>query len=152
MRQERRLTMQFMIIVKSSRDCEAGKRPANEVLAAIGNYTQELRKAGVLIELSRLEASSKGARIKFSGGKSLVTDGPFAETKELIGGYWIIQVKSKEEAIQWAKRVPSPSDAGEESEIEIRQFLEVEDFNPNVAIHGAPEPGMERAKTMKQAR
>src|ERR1700676_3195260 len=117
--------MQFMIIVKSSRDCEAGKRPADEVLAAIGNYTQELRKAGVLVELSRLETSSKGARIKFSGGKPLVIDGPFAETKELIGGYWIIQVKSKDEAIQWAKRVPAPVSPGDESEIELRQFLEV---------------------------
>jgi hypothetical protein len=144
--------MQFMIIVKSSRDCEAGKRPSDEVLAAVGNYTQELRKAGVLVELSRLEASSKGARIKFSGGNYLVVDGPFAETKELIGGYWIIQVNSKEEAIQWAKRVPAPHGLGEESEIEIRQFLEVEDFTPSVAFRGAPERGIELAKTKKQAR
>jgi hypothetical protein len=151
MRQERRLTMQFMIIVKSSRDCEAGKRPANEVLAAIGNYTQELRKAGVLIELSRLEASSKGARIKFSGGKSLVTDGPFAETKELIGGYWIIQVKSKEEAIEWAKRAPAPHGEGQESEIEIRQFFEMEDFAPSEAVDRAVELGKDLAKTKKQA-
>ncbi len=143
--------MQFMIIVKSSRDCEAGKRPADEVLAAIGNYTQELRKAGVLVELSRLAASSKGARIKFSRGKHLVIDGPFAETKELIGGYWIIQVKSKEEAIQWAKRVPAPHGPEEETEIEIRQFLEVEDFTPNVAFHGAAEPGIELAKTKTQS-
>jgi hypothetical protein len=144
--------MQFMIIVKSSRDCEAGKRPSDEVIAAVGNYTQELRKAGVLIELSRLESSSKGALIKFSGGKTLVIDGPFAETKELIGGYWIIQVKSKDEAIQWAKRVPSPGGPEEDSEIEIRQFLEVEDFTPNAVFHGAAGPGIELAKTKTQSR
>jgi hypothetical protein len=143
--------MQFMMIVKSSRDCEAGKRPSDEVVAAIGNYTQELRKAGVLVELSRLEASSKGARIRYSAGNHVVLDGPFAETKELIGGYWIIQVDSKEEAIQWAKRVPAPHGPGEESEIEIRQFLEVEDFTPSLAFHGAAEPGIELAKTRKQA-
>jgi hypothetical protein len=143
--------MQFMMIVKSSRDCEAGKRPSDELLAAIGNYTRELRKAGVLVELSRLEASSKGARIKFSEGKHLVIDGPFAETKELIGGYWIIQVNSMVEAIQWAKRVPAPQGPGEESVIEIRQFLAVEDFTPSVAFHGPVEPGMEAAKIRKQA-
>ena len=143
--------MQFMMIVKSSRGCEAGKRPGDEVLAAIGNYTQELRKAGVLVELSRLEASSKGARIKFSEGKHLVIDGPFAETKELIGGYWIIQVNSKEEAIQWAKRVPAPDSPGEECEVEIRQFLEVEDFTPSVAFSAAGESGVELSKTKKQS-
>jgi hypothetical protein len=143
--------MQFMIIVKSSRDCEAGKKPSSEVLAAVGNYTQELRRAGVLVELSRLEASSKGARIKFSGGKHVVIDGPFAETKELIGGYWIIQVKSREEAIQWAKRVPAPAGPGEECEIEIRQFLEVEDYIPSGASHGAVEPGKVVARTKTQA-
>jgi hypothetical protein len=142
--------MQFMMIVKSSRDCEAGKRPSDEVLAAVGKYTQDLRKAGVLVELSRLEPSSKAARIKFSGGKPLVIDGPFAETKELIGGYWIIQVNSKEEAIGWAKRVPAAHGQGEETEIEIRQFLEVEDFTPSVASYGAAEPGLELAKTKGQ--
>src|ERR1700730_18404269 len=143
--------MQFMIIVKSSRDCETGKRPSDEVVAAVGNYTQELRKDGVLVELSRLEASSKGARIPFSAGNHVVLDGPFAETKELIGGYWIIQVESKEEAIQWAKRVPAPRGRGEETEIEIRQFLEVEDCIPSGELPGAAEPGIELAKTRKQA-
>jgi hypothetical protein len=143
--------MQFMIIVKSGRDCEAGKGPSDEVVAAVGNYTQELRRAGVLVELSRLEASSKGARIKFLGGKHVVIDGPFAETKELIGGYWIIQVNSKKEAIQWAERVPAPHGSGEEVEIEIRQFLEVEYFTPSVTLHGAAGPGIELAKTWRQA-
>jgi hypothetical protein len=104
-----------------------------------------------LVELSRLEASSKGARIKFSEGKPLVIDGPFAETKELIGGYWIIQVKSMEEAIRWAKRVPAPHGRGEETEIEIRQFLDVEYFTPGAAFHSAAEPAIELAKTKKQA-
>jgi len=138
--------MQFMIIVKSGRNCEAGKKPTDEVVAAVGSYTQELRRAGVLVELSRLEASSKGTRIKFSGGKLVVIDGPFVETKELIGGYWIIQANSKEEAIEWAKRVPFADGLGEESEIEIRRFLEVEDYNPSVAFRDAAERAKERAK------
>lgn len=143
--------MQFMIIVKSSRNCEAGKKPSDELIAAVGNYTQELRRAGALVELSRLEASSKGARITFSGGKPLVIDGPFAETKELIGGYWIIQAKSMKEAIDWAKRVPCPDNRGEEGEIEIRQFLAVENFNPSAAFHRAAENGTEFAKIKTQA-
>jgi len=143
--------MQFMIIVKSGRNCETGKRPSDELLAAVGSYTQELRKAGVLVELSRLEASSKGARIRFSGGKQLVIDGPFVETKELIGGYWIIQVNSMDEAVQWAKRVPAPDGRGEEGEIEIRQFLAVEDYTPGSVFYGAAEPGIDPARTMKQA-
>jgi len=142
--------MQFMMIVKSSGDCEAGKKPSDELLAAIGNYTQELRRAGVLVELSRLEASSKGTRIKFSAGGKLVIDGPFAETKEVVGGYWIIQVNSKQEAIQWAERVPNPRGEGGESEIEIRQFLDVEYFIPSVPFHGAAEPGKETAKIKTQ--
>jgi len=144
--------MQFMMIVKSGGGCEAGKEPSDEVVAAVGNYTQELRKAGVLVELSRLEASSKGARVKLSGGKPLVTDGPFAETKELIGGYWIIQVNSMEEAIQWAKRIPAPDGWGEGREIEIRQFLAVEYFNPGAAIQRAATQRRGAVKTMKQAR
>lgn len=142
--------MQFMMIVKSGRDCEAGRKPSDEVIAAVGNYTQELRKAGVLVELSRLETSSKGARIKFSGGKPQVIDGPFVETKELIGGYWIIQVKSKEEAIQWAKRVPASTGPGEETEIEIRQFLEVEYFIPSFGVHGSAKPTNDFAKIKTQ--
>ncbi len=144
--------MQFMIIVKSGGECEAGKTIGGDFRAAVGNYTQELRKAGVLVELSRLEPSSKGARIKFSGGKPVVIDGPFAETKEQIGGYWIIQVLSKEEAIQWAKRVPAPDGHGNEVEIEIRQFLEVEDLLPIVASQGPAAPQKEIAKTTNQGR
>lgn len=144
--------MHFMIIVKSGGDCEAGKKPSDEIVAAVGNYTQELRRAGVLVELSRLEASSKGARIKLSGGKQLVIDGPFAETKEVIGGYWIIQANTMEEAIQWAKRIPAPDGWGEGREIEIRQFLAVEYFTPSAAFRAAAEPGIELAKIKQHAR
>jgi hypothetical protein len=126
--------MQFMIIVRASSNCEAGTKPSREVIAAVGNFTQELRRAGALVELSRLEPSSKGARIQFLPGKRVVIDGPFAETKELIGGYWIIQAKSMEEAIEWAKRVPAPEIAGGESVIEVRQFLDVEEYEPSARI------------------
>lgn len=143
--------MHFMMIVKSSKGCEAGRRSSGEVLAAVGNYTQELRKAGVLVELSRLHPSSKGARVKLSRGVRIVTDGPFVETKELIGGYWIIDAKSMEDAIEWAKRAPILHGEGEESEIEIRQFLEVEDCVPFQAIGRAVGQGNELAKTAKQS-
>lgn len=146
--------MRFMMIVKANKDSEAGKMPSEELLTAMGKYNEELMKAGVLVDLSGLQASSKGARIRFSGGKGgkqTVIDGPFAETKELIAGYWIIKVKSKEEAIEWAKRVPNPHGEGQESEIEIRQFFEMEDFAPSEAIDRAAELGKELAKTKKQS-
>jgi hypothetical protein len=131
--------MRFMMIVKASKDSEAGKMPSEELLAAMGKYNEELMKAGVLVDLSGLQPTSKGARVKFSGGKTTVIDGPFAETKELIGGYWIIQVKSKEEAIEWAKRAPAPHGEGQEGEIEIRQFYEFTDFLSGNAIEQARE-------------
>jgi hypothetical protein len=143
--------MRFMMIVKANKDSEAGKMPGEELLSAMGKYNEELMKAGVLVDLSGLQASSKGARVKFSGEKRTVVDGPFAETKELIAGYWIINVKSKEEAIAWAKRAPNPAGEGRESEIEIRQFFELEDFAPGEAIDRAAELGKELAKTKKQA-
>jgi hypothetical protein len=131
--------MRFMMIVKSSAACEAGQLPSEELLAAMGEYNKELMQAGVLVDLSGLQPTSKGARVKFSGGKTTVVDGPFAETKELIGGYWIIDVKSKAEAIEWAKRVPAPHGEGQEAEIEIRQFYEFTDFLPGKAIQEARE-------------
>jgi hypothetical protein len=143
------MTMRFMMIVKSNEDSEAGKMPSEELLSAMGKYNEELMKAGVLVDLSGLQASSKGARIKFSGDKRTVIDGPFAETKELIGGYWIIKVKSKEEAIEWAMRAPNPHGEGEDAEIEIRQFFELEDFAPGKAIDGARELGAELAERRK---
>jgi len=139
--------MRFMMIVKANKDSEAGKMPSEELLTAMGKYNEELMNAGVLVDLSGLQSSSKGARIKFSGNKRTVIDGPFAETKELIAGYWIIKVKSKEEAIEWAKRVPSPHGEGQEGEIEIRQFFEMEDFAPSEAVDRAVKMGKELTKT-----
>ena len=134
--------MKFMMIVKASKESEAGIMPSEGLLSAMGKYNEELMKAGVLLDLAGLQPSSKGARIKFSGGKRTVIDGPFAETKELIAGYWIIQVKSREEAMEWAKRVPAPQE-DQEGEIEIRQFFELDDFGPSEAIDRARELGKE---------
>ena len=119
--------MRFMIIVKADKDSEAGILPSTELLAEMGKYNEQLVKAGVMLAGEGLQPSSKGARVKFSGSKRIVTDGPFAETKELIAGFWLIQVKSKQEAIEWVKRAPNPM-PGKESEIEIRQVFEAEDF------------------------
>jgi hypothetical protein len=118
--------MRFMVMVKANKDTEAGVMPSEELLAEMGKFNEELVKAGVMLAGEGLQPSSKGARVKFSGDKRTVTDGPFTEAKELIAGFWLIQVKSKEEAIEWVKRVPNPT--GEESEIEIRQVFEAEDF------------------------
>lgn len=119
--------MRFMIIVKASPDSEAGVMPSKELLTAMGNYNEELVKAGIMLAGEGLHPSSKGARVRFSGDKRSVIDGPFIETKELIAGYWLWQVKSKEEAIEWVKRCPNPM-PGTEAEIEIRQVFESEDF------------------------
>ena len=120
--------MRFMILVKANRDTEAGVLPSTELLTAMGKYNEELVKAGILLAGDGLQPSSKGARVRFSGNKRTVVDGPFSDAKELIAGFWIIQVKSKDEAIEWVKRCPNPT--GEESEIEIRQIFEAEDFGP----------------------
>jgi hypothetical protein len=116
-----------MILVKADANSEAGVMPSEQLLTEMGKYNEELVKAGVLLAGEGLHPSSKGARVKFSGSKRTVTDGPFAETKELIAGFWLIQVKSKEEAIEWVKRAPNPM-PGTEPEIEIRQVFEAEDF------------------------
>jgi hypothetical protein len=118
--------MKFMILVKATKDSEAGKLPSQELLAAMGKFNEELVKAGVMLAGEGLQPSSKGARVKFSGSKRLVTDGPFTETKELIAGFWIWQVASLKEAIDWVKRCPNPHEG--ESEIEIRQVFTAEDF------------------------
>src|SRR5712691_11202128 len=120
--------MRFMMIVKANKDSEAGVLPRKEMLAAMGKYNEELAKAGVMLAGEGLQASSKGARITFTGSKRTVTDGPFTETKELVAGFWLIQVKSKEEAIEWAKRVPFKD--GEV--LEIRQVFEASDFPPEI--------------------
>jgi hypothetical protein len=119
--------MRFMVMVKANKDSEAGVLPDEKLLADMGKFNEELMKAGVLLAGEGLQPSSKGARVRFSGAKRTVIDGPFAETKELVAGFWLWQVKSKEEAIEWVKRCPNPF-PGTESEIEIRQVFEAEDF------------------------
>ena len=118
--------MRFMVIVKANQDTEAGVMPSEEMLAAMGKYNEELANAGIMLAGEGLHPSSKGAKIRFSGSKRTVIDGPFTETKELIAGFWLWQCKSKEEAIEWAKRCPNPT--GEESELELRQVFEADDF------------------------
>jgi hypothetical protein len=134
-----------MMIVKASKDSEAGIMPEEKLIAAMTKYNEELAKAGVLLDLSGLQPSSKGARIKFAGGKRTVINGPFADTKDLIAGYWLIQVKSKDEAIEWAKRAPAPHGEGKEGEIELRQLFELEDF-----ADVASSEAIEQARKLEQ--
>jgi hypothetical protein len=131
-----------MIIVKATKNSEAGVMPEEELIAAMATYHEELAKAGALLDASGLQPSSKGWRIQYAGGKRTVTDGPFAETKELIAGYTLIQVKSKEEAIEWTKRFPNPAVDGKEAEIEVRQLFELEDFGPSEAIERFRDMGI----------
>jgi hypothetical protein len=124
--------MRFMVMVKATKDSEAGVMPSEEMLEAMGKFNEEMVKAGVMLDGNGLQPSSKGARVRFSGDKRTVIDGPFAETKELVAGYWILQVKSKAEAIEWIKRCPNPHP--EDCEIEIRQLFELEDFGDSEAV------------------
>ena len=118
--------MRFLVMVKANADSEAGVMPSEEMLTQMTRFNEELVNAGVMLAGEGLHPSSRGARVKFSGNKRTVVDGPFAETKELIAGFWLIQAKSREEAIEWIKRCPNPT--GDESEIEIRQIFEPDDF------------------------
>ena len=122
--------MRFMILVKADKNTEAGVMPSEKLLADMGKYNEELAKAGILLAAEGLHPSSKGARLKFSGAKRTVVDGPFTDAKDLVCGFWMFQVKSKEEAIQWVKRCPNPVEG--ETEIEIRQVFEAEDFGPEL--------------------
>src|SRR5258708_5261751 len=123
--------MRFIMIVKATKDTEAGVMPSEKLIADMAKYHEELQKAGVLLDASGLQPSSKGWRVKYAGAKRAVIDGPFAEAKELIAGYTIIQVKSREEATEWARRFPNPAVDGKEGEIEVRQFFELEGFGPS---------------------
>ena len=125
--------MRFMIVVKATKDTEAGKMPEEKMIATMATYHEELVKAGVLLDASGLQPTSKGWRIKYSGGKRTVIDGPFTEAKELIAGYTLIQVKSRDEALEWTKRFPNPVGEGAPAEIEVRQLFELEDFGPSEA-------------------
>ena len=139
--------MRFMMLVKADKNTEAGVMPEEKLIAEMTRYNEELAKAGVLLDLAGLQPSSNGARVKFSpGGTRTVVDGPFAKTDDLIAGYWLIQVKSKDEAIEWAKRAPAPHGDGAESEIEVRQLFELEDFGPSDAIDRERELDKELAK------
>lgn len=133
--------MRFMMIVKANKDSEAGVLPTEEQLAEMAKYNEQLVKAGVMLAGEGLQASSKGARVRYAGPKRTVVDGPFAETKELIAGFWLIQAKSKDEAIEWAKRVPF-----QEGEVEVRQIFELEDFGPSDAVEQHRQIGEQIAK------
>ena len=133
--------MRYMIIVKANKDTEAGAMPEEQLLAAMAAYHEELVKAGVLLDATGLQPTSKGWRIKYSGGKRSVIDGPFTESKELIAGYTLIQVKSREEAMEWARRFPNPHGEGAEGEIEVRQLFELDDFGPSEAVDRFREMG-----------
>lgn len=126
--------MRFMIIVKANKDSEAGVMPEEKLLAEMGAFHDELAKAGILLDGAGLKASSHGWRIRYSGGKRTVIDGPFAETKELIAGYTLIQVKSRDEALEWTRRYPNPAGEGRECEIEVRQLFELDDFGPSASV------------------
>jgi len=134
--------MRFMILVKATKDSEAGVMPEESMFAAMATYHEELAKAGVLLDASGLQPSSKGWRIRYSGGKQVLMDGPFAESKELIAGYTLIHVKSREEALEWTRRFPNPSMT--EGEIEVRQLFELDDFGPSESIERFRE--MEKSK------
>jgi hypothetical protein len=122
--------MKFLVIVKANEESEAGAIPSTEALTAMGKFNEELSRAGIMLAAEGLRPSSKGARVKFEGNKRTVIDGPFAETKELVAGFWIWQLKSMDEAIEWAKRIPNPT--GEEGVVEIRQIQEQDDFGENM--------------------
>lgn len=126
--------MRFMIIVKTTKDSEAGLMPTEKLIAEMASYHEELQRAGMLIDASGLQPSGKGWRVQYSGGNRSVVDGPFSETKELIGGYTLIRANSREEALEWTRRFPNPALDGGECEIEVRQLFELEDFAPGEAI------------------
>jgi len=142
--------MKFMILVKASKNSEAGVMPSEKLLADMGEYNEELVKAGVLLAAEGLHPSSKGARVKFSGRKRILIDGPFTEAKELIAGFWLLQVNSKEEAIEWVKRCPNPHD--EDCEIEIRQIFEAEDFGAALTPELRAQEERLRAQTGERAK
>ncbi len=134
--------MRYMILVKANKDSEAGVKPSEELFAAMADYHEQLVKAGVLLDASGLQPSSKGWRIRYSGGKRTVIDGPFTEAKELVAGYTMIQVKSREEALEWSRRFPNPTIDGGDCEIEVRQLFELDDFGESEAIDRFREIGV----------
>jgi hypothetical protein len=142
--------MRFMVLIKANKDSESGALPDAKMMEEMGKFNEEMVKAGVMLSGEGLHPSSKGARVKFSGAQRTVVDGPFSETKELVAGFWIIQVKSKAEAIEWMKRCPNPS-AGE-SEIELRQVYEMEDFGPALTPELRAQETQQRAVLEERAK
>jgi hypothetical protein len=142
--------MRFMVMVKATKDSEAGVMPSEQALADMGKFNEELIKNGILLAAEGLQPSSKGVRVRFSGTKRTVVDGPFTETKELVAGFWLWQVKSKEEAIEWVKRCPNPMP--EDSEIEIRQVFEMEDFGVEFTPERLERKAQLRAQFEKQSK
>jgi len=142
--------MRFMVMVKATKDSEAGKMPSEQLLAAMGKFNEELVKAGIMLAGEGLQPSSKGARVKFGGKQRTVIDGPFSETKELVAGFWIWQCKSLAEAIEWVKRCPNPHDEG--GEIEIRQVFEAEDFGKEFTPELREQEEHQRAKMEENAK
>ena len=134
--------MRFMIIVKATKESEAGAMPEEKLIAQMASYHEELAKAGILLDATGLQASSKGWRIRYAGDRRTVIDGPFAESKELIAGYTLIQAKSREEALEWTRRFPNPAIDGKEGEIEVRPLFELEDFGPSEAADRFRELGV----------
>jgi hypothetical protein len=140
--------MRFLILIKANEESEAGVMPSEELLTEMGKFNEELVNAGIMLAGEGLHPSSKGARVRFSGGKTTVVDGPFAEVKELIAGYWLWQVRSKEEAIEWVKRIPNPE--GRDGEVEIRQVFEESDFGPEFTPELREQEERLRAKVAEQ--
>ena len=138
--------MRFMILVKANKESEAGVKPPEELFAEMADYHEQLIKAGVLLDGSGLQPSAKGWRIRYAGGKRTVIDGPFTEAKELIAGYTLIQVKSREEALEWSRRFPNPTIGGKDCEIEVRQLLELEDFGESESLDRFREMGLATQK------
>ena len=143
--------MRFMVVVKATKNSEAGMLPTKDLLAAMGRFNDELVKAGVMLAGEGLHPSAKGKRVKFAAGKRTVVDGPFAETKELIAGFWLLQCKSMDEAVEWVKRCPDPM-PGEESEIEIRQVFEAEDFGAEFTPELRAQEERQRAESARLAK
>jgi hypothetical protein len=142
--------MRVMVIIKANQQSEAGIMPSEKLLTDMGNFNEELVKAGVMLAGEGLHPSSKGKRVKFSGGQRIVTDGPFAETKELIAGFWIWKVNSMDEAVEWVKRIPSEPDDPSSGEIEIRQVFEMEDFGAELTPEARAQEDRLRAEIEKQ--
>jgi hypothetical protein len=142
--------MRFMMMIKASKDPVPGKLPSKEAFDEMSKFNEQIAKAGILLDMGGLQSTVKGAKIKFSGGKKTVLDGPFTESKELVLGYWIVQVKSLEEAVEWAKRAPMAHGTDEDVEIEVRQFFEIEDFPATERVEAARKAGQQAGDVYKE--